>query len=69
MTKLSDRIFSARMKSGLTQHQLAEKAGCSQGLIGNLEAGIQKSSTKIIYIAAALEVDPVWLQMGDGEGK
>lgn len=49
-----------RIAAGLTQEQLAERAGISRITIANIERGSQsfvKSST-IIKLADALKVDP-----------
>lgn len=49
-----------RLEAGLTQTQLAEKAGVSRITIANIESGKQsyiKSST-IIKLAEALNVNP-----------
>ena len=53
-------LKKCRIEAGLTQEQLAEKAGISRVTIANIERGSQafvKSST-IIKLAEALKVDP-----------
>jgi transcriptional regulator with XRE-family HTH domain len=58
-----DDDFAARLKelrenAGLTQGQLAEKAGLSKGGIANLEQGIREPSWGTVQaLAAALGVD------------
>ncbi len=64
METLAQRLAAARDAKQLTQTQLAKLAGCSQGLIGNLESGIQQSSTKLPRIADVLGVTARYLQEG-----
>lgn len=52
---------------GLSQQRLAEKSGVTQGLIGQIESGLNKGSKHVISIAAALGVRPEWLASGAGE--
>lgn len=66
METTASRLTAARLEADLTQDQLAKRAGCSQGLIGNLESGNQKSSTKLPAIAEALGVEVLWLAEGKG---
>ena len=54
----------AREAAGLTQPQLAKKAGVSPGTIGNIESGTRKQPRELLAIAAALRVTPTWLQSG-----
>jgi transcriptional regulator with XRE-family HTH domain len=48
-------------KAGLTQSQLAEAVGVSQGAIQKLVSGKAKSTTKLVQIANVLGVRPEWL--------
>jgi len=66
MKTLSERLIETRRSNGISQQELAKRVRCSQSLIGNLEAGRQKSSTKIPQIAAALGVTAIWLSQGKG---
>lgn len=66
MDTLKDRLRTAREEMGASQGALAQLSGCSQSLIGNLEAGSQYSSTKIPLIARALGVEALWLAEGKG---
>ncbi|BBP95937.1 hypothetical protein BSFA1_10660 [Burkholderia sp. SFA1] len=63
---IGKRLIEAREKRGWSQEELADKAGVSQGTIGHLESGRNKSSTKLSQIAAALGVTVEWLT---GSGK
>lgn len=62
---LKDRIQEMRKKKGMTQQELAEKAGVTQGTIFHLESGRNKSSRNIVKIANALSVSTSWLLYGD----
>ncbi|MBD5170068.1 MAG: helix-turn-helix domain-containing protein [Oscillibacter sp.] len=65
---LSSRIKEARAKKFLSQRELAERAGVSLSLIGQLENGTRNTSPKTLYrLAEILEVDAEWLASGDGE--
>jgi phage repressor protein C with HTH and peptisase S24 domain len=66
MRTLAERLTWAREQKTLTQEGLAKLSGVSQGTIGNLEAGIRHTARKILEIAAALDVDPMWLSNGTG---
>ncbi len=61
---LAERVRSRRIERGLTHRQLAEKAGVSAQHIDRLEMGYIKTPHTITKIAAALEVDPIWLAGG-----
>lgn len=61
---LAERIVWARERKGLTQEALANRAGVSQGTIGNLESGARKSPRSLLAIAAVLGVEPRWLESG-----
>jgi|GEM_PF-3059110 len=61
---IGNRIRERRKALGLSQHLLASKAGVTQGLIGQIEAGTNKGSKHTVAIARALEVSPDWLERG-----
>ena len=66
MNTLAERLIWAREQKGLTQAALAKQSGVTQSTIGNLESGLRQTARKIIDIAAALDVDPMWLANGQG---
>jgi transcriptional regulator with XRE-family HTH domain len=45
-----------RAASGLTQQQLAERAGCSQGFVSQLEGGRRVRGAALARVARALGV-------------
>lgn len=63
------RVRHARELLGLTQVQLAKKAGVSQAAISELETGENRSpwGTNLVRIAEALKVGPDWLASGKGQ--
>ncbi len=70
MSNIGKRLIEARTKLNWSQQDLAAKAGVSQGTIGHLESGRNKSSTALPRIAAALGVTVEWLaSTGDKAGK
>ena len=64
MDTLAKRLRWSRKKKRISQEKLGKLAGVSQSTIGNLEAGTRASARKIASIAAALEVDALWLAEG-----
>ena len=53
-----DNIVHHRTKLGLTQRELAEKAGLTQGAIAKYELGINTPSLNALFrLAVALDVD------------
>lgn len=69
MDTLAKRLKSAREAAGLTQVQLSEAAGLPQPLISKIERGIVQRTTNILALAKALNVNPHWLDLGDGNMK
>lgn len=63
---IGDRCREARHKRGLSQEELAARAGVSGGVIANTEWGRNKTIRKLTAVARALEVDPHWLATGNG---
>lgn len=58
---LSIRFKEARLRAGLTQKQLADKAGVSQAVISGIESGKIEESSKMLKFARALNVRAEWL--------
>lgn len=67
MKTLAERLLWARTKKELSQQQLATQAGVAQSTIGSLESGARQTARKVAAIAAALDVDPLWLAEGKGD--
>lgn len=64
MKTIANRLKEAREAAGLTQPELAAKAGVSSGTIGNIESGTRKNPRELLAIAKAVGVRPEWLKDG-----
>lgn len=64
--ELKDRLKHARRLKGLTQTELAERAGIAQASISEIERGLSRTSGHLVKIAQICEVDPLWLAEGVG---
>lgn len=64
MTTLAERIRSSRLKSGLSQMELAEQTQLTQQMISKLEGGLSQSTSAIFAIAKSLNVSAYWLWLG-----
>lgn len=64
--ELKDRLKRARKNAGLTQVELAERAGIKQASVSEIERGITRTSGHIVKLAQICGVDPVWLAEGSG---
>ena len=64
--ELKDRLRQARKAAGLTQEQLAERAGIKQASVSEIERGLTRTSGYLIKFAQICGVDPVWLAEGVG---
>lgn len=62
---LKDRLRQSRKNARLSQEELADKVGCTQGLISKIERGDQTETALIVEIAAALNVRPEYLLCKD----
>ena len=60
------RLRQARKRLGLTQQQLANAAEVKQSDVSKIERGDTLTSRGIARLAKALEVDPLWLERGEG---
>lgn len=65
MNELKDRLKQARRNAGLTQSELAERAGIKQSSVSEIERGLSRSSAHLIKLAQVCGVDPVWLAEGN----
>ena len=55
---VANQVVSARHKLGITQDQLAEKAGCAPLTVTNIESGRRNVTLKSLsLLAIALEID------------
>jgi SOS-response transcriptional repressor LexA len=64
-TDFAKRLKAARTQAGLTQVQLARKAGMGQSTIGELESK-GHGSTRTATLAAVCGVTALWLESGEG---
>lgn len=67
METIQSRLVWAREQAKMSQAAVAKKAKMSQPTYSELERGLSKSSAKLVQIAAALNVSPVWLATGKGD--
>lgn len=66
MTTLGERVKAKRKALGLTQKELALKAGVSQTTVSDMERGRNSSSREIALLARALKAETYWLATGKG---
>ncbi len=64
---MKDRLKEAMLRKNISQADLAEAVGISAVAIGKILSGETSKSRYIIGIAAALDINPMWLQSGVGE--
>jgi len=65
LRKLGARIRRRRLHLGLSQEELAARAGLHRNAIGNLERGeFDPKATTLLRVARALEVSPGSLLSG-----
>ena len=70
MDTIASRLAAARVAAGLSQVDLAKKAGISAGAIGNIEAGTRQGTARVIQaLAGALGITTTWLVDGVGPMK
>lgn len=68
-TRFGSRLRYLRLKSGLSQEDLADASGLDRTYVGGIERGERNPSLKnIVRLSTALKVDPsVLFTSGDGE--
>ena len=66
---LASRLKHARKMRKMTQADLAKKAKVKQPDISKIERGETLRPTNLLALAAALRVDPYWLDTGEGEAE
>lgn len=64
--ELKDRLKQARKHAGLTQAELAERAGIKQASVSEIERGLTRTSGYMVKLAQVCGVDPIWLSEGTG---
>ncbi|MDH0638221.1 helix-turn-helix transcriptional regulator [Pseudomonas sp. GD03860] len=64
--ELKDRLKQARKSAGLTQVELAERAGIKQASVSEIERGLTRTSGYLVKLAQICGVDPIWLAEGTG---
>ncbi len=64
---MKDRLKEAMLRKNISQADLAEAVGVSAVAIGKILSGETSKSRYIIAISAALDINPMWLQSGEGE--
>jgi transcriptional regulator with XRE-family HTH domain len=62
---LPSRLKAARDAKGLSQPELARRAGVAQSTVGNIESGIRAGAQSLAALAIALEVRYQWLRDGE----
>ena len=65
MLDLGKTIQSLREQSGMSQKELAKRAGVSTGAIGNYEAGLRRPKFETIEALADIFNVPIGLLIGD----
>lgn len=66
---VGERLKQARVthKPALTQKDVSDRSGVSQSVISDLERGKIQGTTKMIELAASVNVNALWLSSGHGE--
>lgn len=66
MNSLGIRIKEERMRRGWTLEELARRANVSKTLISELENDPNRGTTKLLQLARAFKMNPVYLETGKG---
>lgn len=67
MGKIADRFKQRRHELGLSQQELADRAGVAQQTIAKIESGNTDNPRRITALADALQTTERWLISGSGE--
>jgi transcriptional regulator with XRE-family HTH domain len=67
MSELGKRLREEREAREWTQSYLARRAGVAASTIADIESGRSRGSTRILSLALALRLNPVWLSTGRGD--
>lgn len=67
MDNLGKRLRAARLYAGLTQADLAEKAGVAQSAVSRIEREEAETSGFVVLFAKICGVRSEWLALNDGE--
>lgn len=69
MNEFNKRVRRTMYAIGMSQTELAERSGITQGGIGHIVTGRTKmvNAALIFKLAEALECDPKWLATGEKE--
>lgn len=67
MKTLADRVWQRMRQLGLSQDDVAERAGMSQPAVSKICKGQSKRTRFLLELAAALECRPEWLKDGKGD--
>ena len=66
MESIGSRLRAERERQKLTLQAVAKKAGVGTSTVAELEAGRRRTTTRLIQLARALNVNPDWLESGKG---
>lgn len=66
MSTFSERVRLRRLELGLTQGEVAKRAGVKQPTIALFESGRNKSTNAVVALAEALQCNALWLEQGKG---
>lgn len=67
MKNLDERLLAARNRCEKKQNVIAHETGMTQAAYSQLETGKTNKTAHIARLAQSLNVDPLWLETGQGE--